>query len=283
VDVVFHAAAKVGDWGTWREFQSSGVEATRLLATAAVEAGVGRFVHISSTSAYGHPAERGAVIDESARLGQNIWPWDPYTWSKVESERILWELARRRGLAVTVLRPSWLYGERDRTTVARLVDRLRSGRARLIGPGNNPLSAVYAGHVADAAILSARDPGSAGQAYNVASQGRITQREFLNLVAEACGAAAVARQVPYRVAFAAASLIEAQARLTRRARPPSITRYAIWLLGRDLQYSSAKARARLRWTPALSYRESIDRAVRWYLAQTGRRPTGGNEGNEGRI
>ena len=55
-------------------------------------------------------------------MGQNVWFCDPYTRSKIESETILWSLAETRRLPLTMIRPSWLYGERDRTTTARLVD-----------------------------------------------------------------------------------------------------------------------------------------------------------------
>jgi nucleoside-diphosphate-sugar epimerase len=273
VDTVYHAAAKVGDWGRWSEFQTHCVEATRHLATAATDAGVRRFLHISSTSAYGHPSDRPEPIDETTPMGQNLWVWDPYTWSKVESERVLWELAATGGLPLTVIRPSWLYGERDRTTVARLVDRLLRRRFPMIGPGDNPLSAVYAGTVADAALLAAADPGSVGEAYNITNQGRITQAEFLNLFAEACGAPRVVRHVPYRLVYTAAFVLEAHGRLTGRPRPPLITRYATWLMGRYLEYSTEKARTRLGWRPTHTYPETIGRSVRWYLEQPGSRKT----------
>ncbi|HEX8203520.1 MAG TPA: NAD-dependent epimerase/dehydratase family protein, partial [Isosphaeraceae bacterium] len=205
VGAVYHAAAKVGDWGTWREFQVGCLDATTNLATAATEAGVERFVHISSTSAYGHPPDRGRPIDETAPLGQDLWwAWDYYTLSKVESERLLWRMAGERGLRLTVIRPSWLFGERDRTTVARLVTRLRRGGIPLIGRGDNPLSAIYAGEVAAAALLAAADPGSVGEAYNVTDQGRITQREFLDLFASASGAPPVRARQPYPVVYAVA-------------------------------------------------------------------------------
>jgi nucleoside-diphosphate-sugar epimerase len=264
VDVVYHAAAKVGDWGTWAEFQASCLDATENLGHEAAKAGVGRFLHISSTSAYGHPAEGGPPVDESAPLGQNFWrPWDYYTISKVECERILWHQAEREGLRLTIIRPSWLYGERDRTTTRRLVERLRKGSVPLIGPGDNPLSAIYAGSVADAAILAARDPGSVGEAYNITNQGRISQKEFMNLFAKVCGAPPVRRRLSYPLVFAASFLFEAHGRLTHRARPPLITRYATWLMGRYLEYSTAKAQARLGWIPGPSYHESIERTVRW--------------------
>ncbi len=269
VAVVYHSAAKVGDWGSWPEFQTGCLDATETLARAAAERRVERFVHISSTSAYGHPEEGGPPVDETAPLGQNLWPiWDYYTRSKVDCERILWRMAETECLRLSVIRPSWLYGERDRTTTARIVRRIKAGKVPLIGRGENPLSAIYAGNVADAALLAASDSGSVGEAYNVTSMGPITQREFFDLFADACGAPRPHRHVPYGVTFAVATGIEAAYRLIRRRRPPVITRYATWLMGRDLSYSTAKAETRLGWRPAVGYRESIERTVRWYLDAT---------------
>src|SRR5262249_55303628 len=111
------------------------------------------------------------------------------------------------------------------------------------------------------------DPGSVGEAYNITHQGRITQAEFLNLFAEACGAPPVRRRVPFRTVYAVASCLEAHGRLLRHERPPLITRYATWLMGRYLAYSTAKAETKLGWIPAPGYRETIERTVQWYLGQ----------------
>ena len=266
VDTVYHCAAKVGDWGKWREFQTDCLDATRNLALAAIGAGVGRFLHISSTSAYGHPTEGGPPIDETAPLGQNLWPiWDDYTRSKVEAERILWGLHADRQLPLTIIRPSWLYGERDRITLRRLVTRLRANKVPLIGPGDNPLSAIYAGNVADAAILAAGDPASIGEAYNITHQGQLTQREFLDLFAQAAGAKLPTQSISYPLVFAVGFGLEAVGHLLHWAKPPLITRYATWLMGRRLAYSTAKAERRLGWRPTLDNPTSIERSVAWYL------------------
>ena len=263
---VYHSAAKVGDWGTWAEFQHGCLDATSNLARAAASEGVDRFVHISSTSAYGHPREGGPPVTENDPLGQNLWWfWDYYTISKVECERILWRMTDRDGLRLSVIRPSWLYGERDRTTVARLVRRLRSGGVPLIGRGDNPISAIYAGDVAAAAIAAADDAESVGEAYNITDQGPITQREYFNLWAEACGTPPVVKRRRYGQVYRAAFALEAAWKLGRRPRPPLITRYAAWLMGRYLSYSTAKARERLGWAPMMSYGDSIERTVRWYF------------------
>lgn len=267
---VVHSAAKVGDWGTWAEFQDGVVATTSHIAQAALEARVARFVHISSTSAYGHPPEGSPPIEETAPLGQGIWPiWDGYTWTKVEAERILWKLADQKYLPLTVIRPSWLFGERDRTTTARLVNRTLNGGIPRIGRGDNPLSAVYAGAVADAVLLALDDPGSVGEAYNITDLGPITQAEFLAILAEVCGVPGSKRSHAYPLVFGAGFALEALGRLSRSRRPPLITRYAAWLMGRNLSYSTAKARTRLGWSPALDYRRAWERTVAWYRAERG--------------
>ncbi|MDG3002746.1 NAD-dependent epimerase/dehydratase family protein [Paludisphaera mucosa] len=265
VDVVYHCAAKVGDWGPWREFQVGGIDATRNLAEASARAGVARFVHVSSTSAYGHPRDREEPIVESHPLGENIWVLDYYTRSKVECERILWRMAEEGRLPLTVIRPSWIFGERDRTTIPRLIREFRWGRVSIVGKGDNPLSAVYAGVVADAAILAADDPGSKGEAYNITSHSPITQREFLDMLADAIGVPRVTWRYPSWYAFYGGFALELRERLLRNPKPPRVTRYGAWLLGRRLSYSTEKARRKLGWTPALTYRESLDRTVRWFL------------------
>jgi nucleoside-diphosphate-sugar epimerase len=262
---VFHCAAKVGDWGSWKEFQIGCIDATKTLAEASSRARLERFVHISSTSAYGHPEDHQAPIDETAPLGQNLWFLDHYTRSKVECEQLLWQMARSGRLRLTVIRPSWLYGERDRTTIPRLIQEFRWRRVSIVGKGDNPLSAVYAGVVADAALLAARDPGSVGEAYNITSHCRITQREFLDMLADAIGVSRVTWHYPFWYAFYGGFSLEIRDRVRMARKPPRVTRYGAWLLGRYLEYSTQKARRKLGWAPALTYQESIERTIRWFL------------------
>lgn len=266
VHYVCHAAAKVGDWGRWDEFQHDTIEATRQISEAAQHAGVERFIQISSTSAYGHPDDTYAPVGEDHPLGQNIWRNDPYTLAKVECERHLWKLARS-GLRLSVLRPSWLYGPRDRITLARMVGKLRSGGFRLIGPGDNRISAVDASEVARAALLAATTPAALGQAYNITDLGELSQREFFGHMATAAGVSPDFKSVNYSLAWNASKLMEAWGRLAHPHRPPYITRYAAWLMGRRLWYDNTKIRTQLGWSPLVDYPSSVHRAVTWYLQQ----------------
>jgi nucleoside-diphosphate-sugar epimerase len=265
MDIVCHAAAKVGDWGPWHEFQEDTVEATRQIADAARHAGIGRFVHISSTSAYGHPDDSESPIREDYSLGTNIWRNDPYTLAKVECERQLWKMAKT-GFPLTVIRPSWLYGPRDRITLDRLVSKMRSGKFRLIGPGDNRLQAIDATEVARAAMMAALAPQASGRAYNVTDLGPITQKDYFGLVATSFGMPPTTKHANYPLAFFGGGLLERWGRLVHPQQPPLITRYAAWLMGRRLWYDNARIRDEIGWRPAVDYPESVRRTAAWFLA-----------------
>lgn len=275
VQCIYHAAARVGDWGPWNDFLTITVEGSKNLFDAAERSGVPRFIHISSISVYGHLNEPGLVVDETWPLGQKVYKWSYYTRAKVMVEEELWR-RHRAGARVkyTVIRPSWLYGPRDRATIGRLVAMVRSGKAKLLGSGNNRLNVVYAGNVAEACILAADNPNAVGEAYNCSNDGELTQREYFELLAEAAGAEPVSKHVPFKVAYRVAFILECIGHLFRLRKPPMVTRYAVWLMGRDTFFSAEKARRELGWTSTVSYREGVPMTIRWYTQSQNHRSTG---------
>jgi nucleoside-diphosphate-sugar epimerase len=110
VKTVYHAAARVGDWGPWSDFVKVTIQGTRKVAEAASAAQCERFIHISSISAYGHPDGEGLVLDESAPLGVDLHRWSYYSRAKAQVENELRTMHEAGKLPLTVIRPSWLYG-----------------------------------------------------------------------------------------------------------------------------------------------------------------------------
>jgi nucleoside-diphosphate-sugar epimerase len=140
-DAVFHSAAKVGDWGPWDEFQRVTIDGTRNVIAAATAAGVRRLVHISSISVYGYYTD-DATIDETWPTAYGLYRWAYYSKSKVAAEELAWEAHRAGRIEVAIIRPAWIYGERDRTTIARLYRMLKAGQAKILGRGDNRLNVV---------------------------------------------------------------------------------------------------------------------------------------------
>ena len=110
-------------------------------------------------------------------------------------------MAEAGTLPLTVIRPSWLFGERDRTTVPRFIREFGLNRVRIVGKGDNPLIRRLRRDRCAGCDPCRRDPGSRGEAYNITSHGLITQKEFLDLFADAFGAPRVRRHVPYWLAY----------------------------------------------------------------------------------
>ncbi len=265
IDTVYHAAARVGDWGPWEDFVRVSIDGTQTLLDAAAGAKVRRFLHISSVSVYGHVDGEGKVLDETAPLGVNVHRWSYYTRAKVEAEHRVWTMHKSGRLAATVIRPSWLYGPRDRATLPRLIDSIRRRKAKIVGDGENRLNVVHAGNVAEAAILAAESDRAVGEAYNCCHDGVLTQRGYFDRVAAAIGAPPVTRAVPYRVAYSAAFLLECLGHAFRTRTPPFVTRYAVWLMGRRCFFECKKLQDQLGWRSSIGYDLGIPQAVQDHL------------------
>jgi len=261
--VVYHCAAKVGEWGPWRVYQEQVIDATRNVLEACRSEKVGRVLYVSSITVYGHLRERAGGFTEEEPLGQNLWTWDHYCRSKILAENI----ARQFGPAVTTIRPSWTYGPRDRNSLPRLLLALRAGRVRVIGSGDNPLNIIYASDVAEGAILAARHPAAAGEAYNLSSAGEITQRQFIDALTDELGMPRITRHMPYGLAFWTGFVSELIGHAIRIRRPPHITRYAVALVARPTGFSTAKARTQLGWQPRVKPLEGLQRTLAWLRSQ----------------
>ncbi len=266
VEHVYHSAAKVGDWGPWEDFQRVTIDGTRNILDAAAAARIRRFIHVSSISTYGYYTA-DATIDETFPLGYGLYKWAYYSKSKIAAEELVWQAHRAGRLEATVIRPAWIYGIRDRVTIERLARMIRGRQAKILGRGDNRLNVVYAGNIAEAAILAADHPAAAGQAYNISNDGEITQQRYFDLWADALGAPRVTRHAPYRAAYAAGFALECVGHLLRSPKPPFITRYAVWLMGRRSFFSAEKARRELGWKSTVSYEEGIPMTAKWYESQ----------------
>ncbi|MGE3181006.1 MAG: NAD-dependent epimerase/dehydratase family protein [Phycisphaerae bacterium] len=266
VDCIYHSAAKVGDWGPWEDYQRYTIDGTRNMVDAAVGAGVRRFVHVSSVSCYGYYTDE-ITVDETFPHGYKMYNWAYYTKSKVAAENIVRDAFNAGKIEMTIIRPAWIYGPRDRTTIARLYDMIRNGKAKILGDGTNRLNVVYAGNIAEAAIAAAGRTDCNGETFNCSNDGEITQQQYFDRLADAIGAPRVTKKVPYKVAYTAGFVCELFGHIFKTKKPPFVTRYAVWLMGRKSYFSAQKTRDKLNWKPTVTYEKGIPMTVRWYEEQ----------------
>lgn len=256
--IVYHCAARVGDWGPWHEYETQTINGTRNLVEACKAEPVGRILHVSSVSVYGHHKNPKGLLDETTPTGQNLWLWDNYARAKA-----LAELEVRKYSDHTIVRPSWVYGPRDRLAFPRVVKAMRIGAAPLLGTAENLLNIVYAGDVANGAILAANSPKAVGEAYNLCSNGGITQKKMADTVCDALGVPRLKKRIPLFLAYQFAFFSELFGKLIGKKDPPRVTRRAVYMLSRPIEFTPEKARRELGWVEEIGIEEGVRRSLEW--------------------
>lgn len=259
IDTVVHCAARTGPWGPEEDYTRTNVSALELLVHAAEAAGVRRIVHVSSITVHGN--DIGGWADEDAAFREEP---NPYSRSKIAGERLLQRMTADLGASVSIVRPGWIYGPRDAASTARIARMLESRRMFVIGSGKNHLPLIYVRDAAEGVLLAADTPTPNGRVYLLVNDEPVTQREFLGTLAQALGAPAPTRHVPYELVLCAGAVSENLGRLARFRRPPPVMRYGLQLLGGENRFAIRRARHELGFSPAVSLRDGVARTVEWY-------------------
>ena len=244
-DWVMNCAAKVGDWGSLDEFRRLNVAALELLLKAAVAARVERFVHVSSLGVY-EGRDHFGTDETTPPAAQAL---DGYTRSKVEAEALALKYQKEKGLPLAVVRPGFIYGERDRTVLPKLVHSLRTGRFAYFGSGDQALNCIYVKNLVHALFLAAESPMAVGEVFNVTDGPRVSKRQFIGRVAELAGVKPPRRKIPLWLARFLATTLERRAIRKGSTTPPLVNKARYKFLGLNLDYSIAKIRERLGYEP----------------------------------
>lgn len=262
VEVVFHCAAKVGDWGPVEEYRAVNVEALRGLLEACRDQPLKRFVHFSSLGVYAARHHHGT--DENEPLPAHHI--DGYTQTKVESEQLVMSYYRQYQLPVVVLRPGFIYGPRDRTLMPKMLDNLRKGKVRYItGASKRAMNCIYVGNLIEAALLAVEKPEAVGQIYNLTDGEFVSKRRFIDSIVEGMALPRIKPvQVPLWAARIMAWWMEGQARKKNSPKPPRVTQGRIKLFGLNLDFSIEKAKNQLGYRPRWSFEEGMRETVAWY-------------------
>ncbi len=263
VDLVLHCAAKTGPWGPAEEYEAINLRGLEALTRAAMDAGVRRLVHVSSITVLGNDVQ--GVADESAPFHEEP---NPYTRTKIAGERLLQRMVQDEGARVTIVRPGWIYGPRDAASFGRFADMILNHRMVVIGSGRNHVPLIYVSDVAQGMIQAAEAPNTVGQVYLLVNDERVTQNQYLSLIANALGVPAPSRRIPYRFALLAGATAETVGKTLGWQSPPPLMRYGLQLLGGENQFVITKARRELGFQPQVAVEEGVRRSVDWFKSRS---------------
>lgn len=258
VELVYHLAAGRGEKMVADAFMNSVITTRNLLEACGREAGIRRFVNISSFSVYSNRGNRrGKLLDESCPMeAEPERRGDAYTFAKVKQDEIVAEYGRRFDLPYVLIRPGVVYGPGNESIHGR-VGIGTFGIFLHLG-GSNTLPLTYVDNCADAIVLSGLKPGVDGEVFNVVDDDLPSSRRFLRLYKRNVKQFK-SLYVPHAISYALCCLWEKYSAWSQGQLPPVYNRKTWCAYWRKTRYTNQKLKSRLGWNPRVSAPEALSR------------------------
>lgn len=247
IDTVVHLAARAHvldepEADPLEAFRRVNVEGTLRLARQAADAGVRRFVFVSSIGVNGNETARPFTESDEPS------PDESYAVSKREAEDGLREMAVETGLELVIIRPPLVYGPGAPGNFGSLLHWVHKGVPLPLGAvTQNRRSLVALDNLVDLIVTCLSHPAATGETFLVADGEDLSTAGLLRKVGDALERPARLVPVPVWMLWAGASAL-GKGEMARR------------LLG-SLQVDASKAREVLGWVPPVSLDEGLRRAV----------------------
>lgn len=256
INTVIHLAARahiLKDQATnpLATFRETNAYATLNLAQQAANAGVRRFIFISSIGVNGNQTYAKPFTADDIPT-----PAEPYAQSKHEAEIGLRQIAIKTGMEVVIIRPPLVYGANAPGNFGQLIKIVARGIPLPLGNIHNQRSLVALPNLIDLITTCIDHPTAANQTFLVSDGEDLSTTELLQRLSHALGKPARLLPIPQSWLETALGLLGKHAIAQR-------------LCG-NLQVDISKTRDLLSWTPPVSVDEALRQTAQTYLQQQSR-------------
>jgi nucleoside-diphosphate-sugar epimerase len=253
IDVVFHLAARVTDWGTKKQFYDAIYTATKNLIEEASGNAV-RFVYVSSIAALGCNRDLRGVKETDPPQKSGI----PYNDAKLDTETLVKSLHDPGGMACTIVRPANVTGPGS-VWVRDVLDKMK-GILPLVGGGENSSSFVYIDNLVDGIILAGTKEIAKGNTYHFRDDWDASWKRYLDDLGSFIGKKP-SGSVPFPLAFAIAWVCDRVC--TPLGLRPPLSRFGVYIMGRDYDVDTTLTREQLGWRTKVPYEEAMKKIGEW--------------------
>jgi nucleoside-diphosphate-sugar epimerase len=174
------------------EFRTVNTLATAELAKLAAEAGVKRFIYISTIKVNGESTSNKAPFTNDDLLA----PKDDYGTSKAEAEYQLTIIAEQTQMEIVIIRPPLVYGEGVKANFASLMTLVAKGIPLPFRLIKNKRSLVSVYNLVDLIVLCITHPKAANHIFLVSDDDDLSTAQIIALMAEAQGKVNLALPIP---------------------------------------------------------------------------------------
>jgi UDP-glucose 4-epimerase len=184
VDAVVHLAARVHqrhDRSAEKLYRDVNTEGTLRLARCAIEAGVRKFIFVSTVLVHGRSNDGRAPFSEEDFLT----PQGLYGLSKAEAETGLQSLSNGSEMSITIVRPPLVYGSGAKGNFASLVKAVRLGLPLPFAAIRNHRAFVSVENLASFISHRLSQPAEKFDVFLVADAEQVSTPEFIRRLAAA--------------------------------------------------------------------------------------------------
>lgn len=180
--------------------------------------GVKRLVFTSSVAIYGLDKDNP---DESFPAD----PFNHYGKSKWEAEQVLQEWYKtHEDWNINIVRPTVIFGERNRGNVYNLLHQIASGKFMMVGKGNNEKSMSYVGNVVAFIQFLIEQYREGYHVFNYVDKPDFTTKDLVALTSKILGKHIPSIQIPYALGMLGGYCFDVLAFITRKKLPISSVR-----------------------------------------------------------
>lgn len=249
VNVVFHLAARVLDYGSKKQFYAPIFDGTQNMLNACAEK-ASRFLFASSIAACGMGRHLKGFTETGIPQKSGI----PYNDAKNDAEKLVRSYQGRFANGCTIIRPSNVIGPKS-AWVDELGRQFMKSVVPLIDKGQYSASLIYVDNLVNGIIKAGVSDTASGQTYQLRDDWDVTWKQYLTDLSALVGKKPMG-SVPYSVAWPIANVTEKL--LTPIGIRPPATRLAVAIMGRDNDVDTTKAKTELGWKTNISYSEAME-------------------------
>ncbi len=252
VDIVVHTAAALPLYSP-EDIYSTDIDGLRIVLESALQAGIERVVHISSTAVYGIPDHHPLYEDDK------LDGVGPYGEAKVVAEQVCQQY-RDQGLCVPIIRPKSFIGPERLGVFALLYDWTRDGKNfPVLGSGENRYQLLDVEDLCDAIYSAATgDCAVVNDEFNVGAKEFTTLREDYQAVLDYAGFGKKIVPIPAGPAIWSLRVLE-------KMHLSPLYRWVYETVTEDSFVSIEKAERLLDYRPKYSNKDALIRNYQWYI------------------
>ena len=249
IDCIIHCAGRahrMHENKNSNEYYLMNIESTKNLAEQAAEVGVKRLIFLSSIKVNGEFTNK---IGSRQKFFFNDIPnaKDVYAKSKLEAEKILFEISSRLGLEVVVIRLPLTYGNNVKGNLAQLIKIIRKNFPLPLSMIENQRSMIGIDNLIDLLIRCIDHPEASGKTFLASDGEDLSTPELIKLIDSSMGRKANLFPFPISMLKFLGSVLGKREEINR-------------LVG-SLRIDNSYTKEILNWTPPINVEEGIRRMV----------------------